>query len=367
MNNHNKEALEIGQLAARLLQADLEPLKRFSEAMQANLDPLKRLSEVMQADLEPLKRISEAMQTDLEPLKRFSEAMQANLEPLRRFGEAMQVNLEPFSRFGEAMQANLEPLKRFGDVLANLEPLTRFDKVLANLGPVTRFDDVLMRLAPLPHFDLAAPWIEEQRWAAVSLELGFVPHEALLEFLPNVKRPSDDAEGSDAAERLAGDLWPEIRPRLELSLDDCLGDQKIFQSFGDLLRAHDAWLYQLTTPGAASVIERVARLAQKHQRRVTTSEWLENGVGDLPGSSLSGGLGTWVVLRDETYRNCWADTEADDIPFPNRHAAAHGFGARISNARDSLNALLLAHFAIKAAFAFERFTRALGCSSPPRN
>jgi hypothetical protein len=38
----------------------------------------------------------------------------------------------------------------------------------------------------------------------------------------------------------------------------------------------------------------------------------------------------------------------------NRHAAAHGLGARLSNEMESLNAVLLAHFGILAAAAVKR-------------
>jgi hypothetical protein len=51
------------------------------------------------------------------------------------------------------------------------------------------------------------------------------------------------------------------------------------------------------------------------------------------------------------------DSSADETPYPQRHAAAHGFGTKISNTVDSMNSVLLAHFVITTASVFQAYTR----------
>jgi hypothetical protein len=257
-------------------------------------------------------------------IERFRETILAVTESVTR----MQ---EPFARLAESME---EPLARF----------TRFAESMAE--PFARWAESMEKVL--------APLAEEHRVAQVILELGFIPHAELFKLFANVDKPSDVRVG-EISQQLALDFWPKVRPRLELSLGDCLGDQKIFCSFNEIVRAHDSGLYQLTTPGAASVIERAARLAQRHWSKTEKpSQWLEADLCELPCTHVRGWRALSVLI-EQTFMDCWNDAEADAIPYPNRHAAAHGFGARISSVVDSLNAVLAAHFVITAAAAFEEY------------
>lgn len=176
----------------------------------------------------------------------------------------------------------------------------------------------------------------------------------MIKLLANIDLPEGNV--SEVSEWIAVELWPRLRDQLELSFDDCLCDQKIFANFGELVRAHDAGLYGLTIPGAASVIERAVRVAQRHAQRVSKPiQWLDADLRELPCSHVR----SWRVLSivmEQTFAQCWTDTQADTIQYPNRHAAAHGLGAKVSGVVDNLNAVMLAHFVITAAWAFEKHT-----------
>jgi hypothetical protein len=89
---------------------------------------------------------------------------------------------------------------------------------------------------------------------------------------------------------------------------------------------------------------------------VTTKKWIEEQVADIPINDLPGSWRLWDILIKETFAFCRNDAEADGMQYLNRNAAAHGFGSRLSNEVDSLNAVLLAHFAIGLAAAFRRYT-----------
>jgi hypothetical protein len=227
---------------------------------------------------------------------------------------------------------------------------------------IARWNEQMAKvLAPVAHLsaqfaEALAPFLEEQRVAEVILGLGLLPHAEMIRLLANIEKPSE-GKVNEISQRIALDLWPKVRPQLGLSLDDCLSDQKIFCSFSDIIRAHDAGLYQLTIPAAASVIERAVRLAQRHEPKPNKPiHWLEVELRELPCTHVH----SWrvlSVLTEQTYANCRTDAEADTIPYPNRHAAAHGFGARRSNVVDSFNAVMAAHFIITAASAFEKYTR----------
>lgn len=204
---------------------------------------------------------------------------------------------------------------------------------------------------------LLAPFEEDRRVAQLISELGLVPHIEMFELVANVKIPTDAVLG-EVAQQIAQDFWPTLRPRLELSLDDCLGDQKLFHHYCEIVSAHNAGFYQLTTPGAASVIERAARLAQRHGAKVQKPyDWLESDVCDLPINQVPGWRALSVLI-EQTFLDCWNDADADAIRYPNRHAAAHGHGSRIFGVIDSLNAVLVAHFVVVAAAACEKYAAA---------
>ena len=88
-------------------------------------------------------------------------------------------------------------------------------------------------------------------------------------------------------------------------------------------------------------------------RSTNTRKWLEEDIGDVPVNYLPGSWRLWDILIKETFAFCRNDAEADGMPYLNRHAAAHGFGSEVSSEVDSLNSVLLAHFAIGLAAAFK--------------
>lgn len=186
--------------------------------------------------------------------------------------------------------------------------------------------------------------VEHGRVIYLSEQLGVVAHVEVLTFLSEQK-----AEITDGAAEIAPLLWGSVRPRLALTRDECLGDERTFEVFRDMMRGHEERLYQLTVPAAASAIERVARIAQHNEpQRLTTAAWLETRVADSLAIDARGWLAL-STLTGKTFATCWSDGEADAIRFPNRHAAAHGMGSRLYSELDSLNAILLTHFVIMAA------------------
>jgi hypothetical protein len=202
-----------------------------------------------------------------------------------------------------------------------------------------------------------APVVEEQRIRKWILDLGFVPHAVLLDHLGNVEKPSH-LTIDEFSQALADEVWPKVRASLQLSIEDCLGDPRIFRTFDEIIRAHEAGLYQLTAPSAFFVIERAARLAQRDPQRKKTFDWLKNGLGDLtlydvPTQWRSGWTEVWALLYEKTFCHVQTDDDADSFPFPHRHASAHGIGGKINDKRDSINCVLLAHFVISAAAAFQ--------------
>ncbi|MFZ0494827.1 MAG: hypothetical protein WBE80_14305 [Methylocella sp.] len=204
---------------------------------------------------------------------------------------------------------------------------------------------------------IIAPALEETRIRKRISDLGFVPHAILFKHLGNVEKPSY-LTIDEFSQALADEVWPKVKASLQLSIEDCLGDLKIFRTFDEIIRAHEAGLYQLTAPSAFFVIERAARLAQQDlQKPKKTIDWLATGVGGLQWDALSPqwrrGWRVWAVLCEHSFSQCWADASADDSPYPQRHAAAHGYGTKVYSAVDSMNNVLLAHFVIIAASAFQ--------------
>ncbi|MGB7098916.1 MAG: hypothetical protein WBD95_09125 [Xanthobacteraceae bacterium] len=228
-------------------------------------------------------------------------------------------------------------------------PIARWNEQMTEmLKPVARLSEHLV--------EVLEPFLEGQRVAQTILELGLLPNAEMIELVTDMGLP--EGAISEVSEWIALDFWPKLRPQLELSLEECLGDQKLFVSFSELVHAHDHGFYQLTIPSAASVIERAVRSAQRHGQKVSKPmRWLDANLRELPCTHVR----SWRVLSivmEQTFAQCWTDAEADTIRFPNRHAAAHGLGAKLHGVVDSLNAVLLAHFVITAALAFEKHTRA---------
>lgn len=251
-----------------------------------------------------------------------------------------------------------------------VEPLTRWTlpvispEVIALLkGPIIPPETLALLRGPIvpPEVfarfqEISATLVEEHRLEETIIRFGFVPHGELYEYFAELTR-SEAGGTTENSEALANNIWRKIRPKLELALEGCLGDQRLFFTYADMLRAHEAGLYQLMAPNAVFAIERAAQLAQRNGAvSQKTFEWV-NGLGELPCAALPRGWRAWVVLYENTFKSCWADADADAIPYVNRHAAAHGRGTKLLSVVDSLNAIFLAHFAITAAGAFEAYTR----------
>jgi hypothetical protein len=196
----------------------------------------------------------------------------------------------------------------------------------------------------------------EERVAKIILEVGFAPHPEMFDVFSDQTLPAD-VTMSVFSQTLANSLWPKLRSRLELSLADCLSDEKLFHTFNDLMKAHDSGLYQITIPAAVLVIERAALVAQRH-REAKTMKWLDAEIGKLPCTALPrSSWRIWSILLEYMFAQCWSDVQADAIPFPNRHASAHGRGKRLASIVDSLNAVLMAHFVIASAAAFDHYKK----------
>jgi hypothetical protein len=193
---------------------------------------------------------------------------------------------------------------------------------------------------------------EEKRIAEFILELGFVPHGELWGYISDVEVPVD----SDLAEfssRLVAEIWPELRSRLALSVEDCFGDAKLYATFQQMIDAHDEGLHEMTLLALPSAIERAVDKARQHSEKGRTFDWIRVEVAKLPVGAVGGirGYRVWKILLDHTFADCWSDAEADAVPYPNRHASAHGKGSQIATAIHSLNAILLTHFVITVAKA----------------
>jgi len=259
---------------------------------------------------------------DFETLERsFRSALEVPVEMQQAFTSAM----EAWNKQTAAMAASVASWK--GNIF---DVNAKIDRCVANLT------------------DLLAPLAEEQRVAELSLKLGFVPHAEIMKLLGSAKLPEN-------SEELAHYFWPKLLPQLHLSQADCLCDQKIFSTFSEMIKAHDVQLYQLTTPGAVIVIERAARLTQARcaARAKRPVQSLEAEILELPCTYVR----SWRVLAivvEHVFRQCRSDADADTFKYPNRHAAAHGFGAKASSVVDSLNAVMAAHFVIVAASAVQR-------------
>jgi hypothetical protein len=269
--------------------------------------------------------------------------------------------IEQFQKDVTAMNASIsrlvEPLTRFTMPMISPEVLALINKpivppeVLAWMrGPIVA-PDVLQRLQ-----EVMAPLAREFQLGRAASELGFVPHAELLAYVAELKERRDQETGEKSALVLATKIWPDLESKVGLPLDACLGDQKLFLTYAEMLRAHEGGLYQLMASNGVVVIERAALLAQKHVSKLRTAEWVSE-LGELPCTEIPYGWAVWGVLTESTFKSCWGDEEADAIPFLNRHAAARGRGAKLFNIIDSLNVVLLAHFAITAASAFEAYTR----------
>ena len=213
-------------------------------------------------------------------------------------------------------------------------------------------------MANFPDIRKFAPGIEQLAAIEGISKAGFVAHSILAK---HYDREFFEETSSDD---LASRLWQEVRLELKLPLERCLGDQRIFQTFTEMLRAHDHGYYQLTVPSGAFVIERVANIAQVSGRKARTPEWFREHVGQLALSELPEWRG-WMVLVEHVFGQCYDDETADKMKYPSRHGVAHGRGSRLFGVVDSLNTILLAHIAVGAGVAFVLATRNDCIETPP--
>jgi hypothetical protein len=197
---------------------------------------------------------------------------------------------------------------------------------------------------------------EDIRITDMISDLGFVPHIELRRQIEYSIEPIDSDQKA-FAESIAKEIWPELRRRLQLQTDECLPDEKILDSFAEMLQAHEFGLYQLIMPAAVQVIERSVLLAKgSHARDRKIFNWLKDDAAHLPCPDGIHGYRVWLILVERTFANCGSDLDADALDYPNRHAAAHGFGAKTATIVDSLNAILITHFvvALTSEAHFER-------------
>lgn len=191
---------------------------------------------------------------------------------------------------------------------------------------------------------------QDQAVAEFIIDLGFVPHGELWEHVADVEKPEGE---DDFSENLIVEVWPKLRQRLELSIEECLGDPKLHRIFIQMLGSFDAGLCELTLTSVPTLLERAVLMARRSGDKTKTFEWIKAEVSDLPLEYVGGirGYRVWKVLLDHTFAGVWTDADADAIKFPNRHASAHGMGSRLATKIDSVNAILLCHFVITIAKA----------------
>jgi hypothetical protein len=209
-------------------------------------------------------------------------------------------------------------------------------------------EDILRIVAP---FGKAFDFIAEQgRTLKLIEQLGFVPHAALWAHVSGLEAP-DETEREKFSIELTAVIWPAMKPKLQLSCEQCLSDVRLEKIFHNALEAHEKDLYEAVVSTAMMAMERAVFLARRSGEKVKAFEWLKEMVGSLPVGALGGygGFKTWDILVTKVFDRCWTDNQANGMSYPNRNASAHGIGSKVAGPIDSLNAILLAHFAIQAA------------------
>jgi hypothetical protein len=284
------------------------------------------------------------------------EFVDENLDRARFNAQAELDQLgKSFSEINESVVQIVAPLRDLMPPVISPEVVALLDGPIVPPEMLTRLMESIVSPDVRARFqEMTAAWAEEHRLEKAIIGLGIVPHAALFEHFALLTQTVVERTAK-RSEAFVNEIWPNIRSKLELALDGCLDDRRLFQTYSDMLGAHEAGLHQLMAPSAVFVIERAAQLAQRQGSSQKTAEWV-NMLGELPLTALPNGWRAWVVLDENTFRPCWADGDADAIPYVNRHAAAHGRGTKLLNVVDSFNAVLLAHFAITAAAAFDAYS-----------
>lgn len=207
-----------------------------------------------------------------------------------------------------------------------------------------------------PHSELFCRLAEEEQVAEFIVQLGFVPHGELWEYLARL-----ETEGLKpnpiSSQQLVLEVWPQLRPRLTLTNDQCLGDKRLTALFEQMLQSHEAGLFELCMCALPAGIERAINLANTPGETIRTFDWIKSEVASIPLQYIGGikGYRFWRILVEQTFAQCWTDQDAESRKYPNRHAAAHGIGAKLATNVDSLNAILLVHFVIRLASSVKRY------------
>lgn len=287
---------------------------------------------------DPFIEISEAMRR----ATRYTELAKQLQETMTPFTEAMAQ--------ARILQASFQLDKQTEDAFERLlRPLQSIQKALASIPPI-RLD----YLAPFAKtFELIA---EQDRAAKLIEQLGFVPHAVLWAHVTGLEAPNE-AEREEFSTKLAAVIWPDMKSNIQLACEQCLSDVRLTEIFRQAQEAHEEGLYEAVISTAMTAIERAVLLSRRPGDKVKAFEWLHEMVGSLAASDLGsyGGFRTWDILVTKVFAGCWTDNEADNMSYPNRHAAAHGIGSKVAGPIDSLNAILLAHFAIQAAAAVSSY------------
>ena len=152
------------------------------------------------------------------------------------------------------------------------------------------------------------PGIEQLRRVQEASSAGFVPHTLLTKYFEK------GAFKNVTSEELASQVWPDLRPRLHLSLQRCLIDQRLFQTFSEMLNAHDQGYFQLIVPSGTFVIERVANITQTSEQKANPERWFKDHFGELSLSDLPEWRG-WTILVQHVFEHCWDDETADQMKF----------------------------------------------------
>lgn len=216
--------------------------------------------------------------------------------------------------------------------------------------------DAARALSGLIPSEKFAWFAEQERGADLVESFGFVPHGEVLAIILDEEYALED--GAEATDQLADEfaklIWPQMKPRLELTLQQCLNDARLAAIYGQMIEAHEAGMFEIVRNTTAPAIERAATIGRKSTKSSQRMfEWLRDEIGSLTSSECGGfsGYRLWNVLTEHTFASCYDDSVADANKYPNRHASAHGIGSKTATYVDSMNSILMVHFVILAVAA----------------
>lgn len=175
--------------------------------------------------------------------------------------------------------------------------------------------------------------------------VGILPHPVVASI---VEQPDEFV--LENTELWIENSWSLLSERLALDVDETLNDEKINIHYRHMIDSHSQGFYPMVSAMMPSLLDRIVNKAEPRGELKKTFEFMKSSIGELPISKLGGGLGVqfWLILTRELFSNCYEDKKADQLKYPNRHVVAHGLGSKIDNSIDSLNAILIVNFFIKA-------------------